>query len=111
MCQKPISRTGHVFEEYAQGKRWNTGDLISDGVSLSYTSGLDCCDACIALNTDYKWASVGVEGTDMEGRCYCKVPPFLPNLPIETVESPDPRGPVCLLASTGQCSVLINCLS
>ena len=81
MCQKPLSRTGHVFEEYAQGKRWNTGDQISDGVSLAYTSGTDCCDACIVQNSDYKWASVGVEGTDKEGQCYCKKPPALPNLP------------------------------
>ena len=80
MCQQPITTTttlapgtSYLFTQDAQGKRWASGDLLSDGVS--YTSGQQCCDACSVLHSNYQWASVGVVGTDKEGNCYCKKTP------------------------------------
>ena len=86
MCQQPITTTttlapgtSYLFTQDAQGKRWASGDLLSDGVS--YTSGQQCCDACSVLHSNYQWASVGVVGTDQEGKCYCKKTPTLPLTP------------------------------
>ena len=86
MCQQPITTTttlapgtSYVFTQDGQGKRWHGGEFLSDGVS--YTSGQQCCDACKVQHSNFKWASVGVVGTDKEGKCHCKKTPTLPSKP------------------------------
>ena len=80
MCERPVTTTpppSHVFEEWAQGKRWNSMDFLTSGGP--YTSGQECCNACVAQDSNYKWVSVGVAGTDKAGQCACKSNPNNPS--------------------------------